>query len=433
MKSHLIYIILLFNVVCFAQKKYGLQECIDLALKNSNLTKLADLAYKSSSVDVITAKQNKLPSANAGIGHGLNFGRSIDPSTNGFINEQITRGGFNGQAYLPIWQANQLNNALKSSQYAEEANRWALKNEEANLQLQVTIAYLQILNNKELLVRAEMQEQTTMAQINRLKTLDAQGAIIPSQLSDMEGQLAQDQLNLLANEQDLKSAKLSLLQLMNIPYHESFDIQNSDGLNTINTKYDFSSTLLQHPMVKSNEFQIKSAELNLASAKSLKYPQLGFSLNLGSNYSSAYTINNEKVKYPKQLSNNFNYSGLVSLSIPILDGYRVRSQIKKAEIAIDRAKVNTDLAKNTVQQQIEQAGFLAEGARERYDLAEIQFKSFEKSFKIAEARFNNGTTNSTVEYIIAKNNYDRAQNLVITAKYEMAFRSKVLEFYSNIK
>ena len=145
------------------------------------------MSYKSSSVDVITAKQNKLPSANAGIGHGLNFGRSIDPSTNGFINEQITRGGFNGQAYLPIWQANQLNNALKSSQYAEESNRWALKNEEANLQLRVTIAYLQILNNKELLVRAEMQEQTTRAQIDRLKTLDAQGAINPSQLSDMEG------------------------------------------------------------------------------------------------------------------------------------------------------------------------------------------------------------------------------------------------------
>ena len=113
MKSHFLYIVLFCNAVCFAQKQYGLQECIDLALKNSNLTKLADLSYKSSSVDVITAKQNKLPSANAGIGHGLNFGRSIDPSTNGFINEQITRGGFNGQAYLPIWQANQLNNALK--------------------------------------------------------------------------------------------------------------------------------------------------------------------------------------------------------------------------------------------------------------------------------------------------------------------------------
>ena len=433
MKSHFLYIVLFCNAVCFAQKQYGLQECIDLALKNSNWTKLADLSYKSSSVDVITAKQNKLPSANAGIGHGLNFGRSIDPSTNGFINEQITRGGFNGQAYLPIWQANQLNNALKSSQYAEESNRWALKNEEANLQLRVTIAYLQILNNKELLVRAEMQEQTTRAQIDRLKTLDAQGAINPSQLSDMEGQLAQDQLNLLANEQDLKSAKLSLLQLMNIPYNESFDIQNNEGTNTIGTNHDFSSTLVQHPMIKSNEFQIKSAELNLASAKSLKYPQLGFSLNLGSNYSSAYTINNEKVKYPKQLSNNFNYSGLVSLSIPILDGYRVRSQIKKAEIAIDRAKVNTDLAKNTVQQQIEQASFLTVGAKERFDLAEIQLKSFEKSFKIAETRFNNGTTNSTVEYIIAKNNYDRAQNMVITAKYEMAFRSKVLEFYSNIK
>ncbi len=433
MKVVLTYILLLWATVHIAQKQYSLQECIDLALKNSNLTKLADLTYKSSIVDVTAAKQNKLPSASAGLGHGLNFGRSIDPSTNGFINEQITRGGFSGQAYLPIWQANQLNNSLKSFQFAEEANRWALKNEEANLELRVTVAYLQILNNKELLTRAEMQTKTTQAQIERLKTMDALGAIIPSQLSDLEGQLAQDQLNILGSEQDLKSAKLNLSQIMNIPYTESFDIHANDVINRPEAQYDFSTALLQHPMIKSNEFQIKSAELGLASAKSLRYPQLGLSLNLGSNYSSAYTINNEKVKYPKQLSNNFNYSGLVSLSIPIMDGYRVRSQIKKAEIAIDRAKVNTDLAKNTIQQQVEQAEFLADGAKARFDLAENQLKSFEKSFKIAESRFNNGTTNSILEYIIAKNNFDRAQNLVITAKYEMAFRNKVLEFYSNIK
>jgi len=433
MKSMFKYIMFFWATISIAQKQYSLQECIDLALKNSNLTKLADLAYKSSMVDVTSAKQNKLPSASAGLGHGLNFGRSIDPSTNGFINEQITRGGFNGQAYLPIWQSNQLNNSLKSFQFAEEANRWALKNEEANLELRVTVAYLQILNNKELLVRAEMQAKTTQVQIERLKTLDAQGAIIPSQLSDMEGQLALDQLSLLAGEQDLKSAKLNLVQLMNIPFSESFDVLTNELNPRTDIKFDFASTLLQHPMIKSNEFQIKSAELGLASAKSLRYPQLGLSLNLGSNYSSAYMINNEKVKYPKQLSNNFNYSGLVSLFVPILDGYRVRSQIKKAEIAIDRAKVNNDLAKNTIQQQVEQAEFLAEGAKTRFDLAESQLKSFEKSFKIAESRFNNGSTNSIVEYIIAKNNFDRAQNLLITAKYEMAFRNKVLEFYSNIK
>ncbi|MEP7267234.1 MAG: TolC family protein [Saprospiraceae bacterium] len=436
MKTNLIVIFLLVFNVSKSQNPYSLDQCIAIALKNSNVLYLTDLAHRESQVDVSRAKAFKLPSASAGVGHGLNFGRSIDPSTNGFINEQITRGGFSGNAYLPLWQANQLNNNLKSFQFAEEANRWSVKNEEANLKLRVTVAYMQILNYKELTTRAELQEGTTTDQVTRLRSLDAQGAIIPSQLTDLQGQYALDQLNTFSAKQEVKASKLALCQLMNIPYGETFDITDDSNLNIgiegVNmTKLN--DALSHHPMVKYRELEIKSAELGLAAAKAQQYPQLGISFNLGSNYSSAYRLNGEKVNYPKQLSNNINYSTLLSLNVPIIDGYRIKSQIKKSEIAIDRAKANTDLARNTIQQQVEEAKFLFDGAQQKYKLAESQVNSFQESFRIAETRFNNGTTNSTVEYILAKNNLARALNLLTTSKYEWVFRKKVLEFYSNIE
>lgn len=415
-----------------AQKQYSLQECIDLAKKNSSLTKLAALDVSSATLALTTAKQNKLPSASAGIGHGLNFGRSIDPSSNSFINQQITRGGFNGQAYVPIWQANQLNHSVKQFQFAEEAGKWALKNEEANLELRVTVAYLFYLNTKELNQRADIQVRTTLTQLDRLKTLLSQGVIVPNLLSDMEGQLALDQTNQLNSRQDIRNARLSLCQLMNIPYDENMDLVKEETSVTeeiIATGFSANA----HPLVKFREYQIKSAETGLLAAKANRYPQFGVSFNLGSNYSSAFTLNNEKVGYPRQLSNNFNYSGLLSLSIPLLDGYRVRRDIDRAKIDIDRAKTSSELAKNTIQQQIEEAKLLAMNANEKLALAQSQVISFEKSFKIAETRFNNGVTNSTVEYIIAKNNFDRSQNVLITARYELAFRKKVLEFYSRFK
>lgn len=414
------------------QKLYSLDECIDIALRNSIKTKLAVLAISDADIDLFRAKQFQLPNANAGIGHGLNFGRSIDPSTNGFINEQITRGGFNGNAYLPIWQDGALVKNILSSKYADTSAQYSLKSEQSNLKLQVTLAYLQLLTNKELAVRADLQEKTTANQLTRLKNMASQGAVVPNQVADMQGQFAQDQINTLASKQQIKAARLFLLQLMNLPYDESFDIQNETNAPVkVESMSKLVNALTNHPMIKAQEAQTKSAEYNLAYNKAQRVPQLGLSFNLGSSYSSAYRLNNAEVSYPKQLSNNFNYSGLIGLDIPILSGGRVRSAIKKSENAIARAKANTELAKNTIQQQIEEAKFQLNAAEEKFHLAEVQTKAFEESFKIAESRFNNGVTNSTVEYILAKKNYDQSQNQLIMYKYELSFRKSIVDLYSS--
>lgn len=433
-------LILVFFVLTFiggySQKTYSLEECISTALHNSQLVRVTDLKLKDAGIEVDRAAAFKLPSASAGIGHGLNFGRSIDPSTNDFINERITRGGFSAQAFQPLWQAGNTKQTIKQYQYAEEAARWTLKNEQENLQLQVTLAYLQVLNAKELAARSSQQELTTMEQLKRLKNLNDQGAILPNLYSDMQGQYALDQMNSLDARQAIKSAKLSLAQLMNVPYQESLEVATDASIEAIDQltfdNVNFDQAYIQHAMVKSSEFQIKSAEASLLAAKAERYPSLGLGADFGSNYSSAYRLQGDKVTYPKQLSNNFNYATYLSLNIPILNNARVRSNTRKAENAIELAQVNTEYARTFVQQKIEEARLLQANAVERYKVIQSQVDAFSESFRVEEARFNAGAIHS-VEYLIAKNNLDRAQNQLISAKFEIAFRNKILEYYAGIK
>ncbi len=406
-----------------------------MAIKNSQAVRRSALLLKDAAVDVSRATSAKIPSFDAGIGHGLNFGRSIDPSTNDFINERITRGGMSAQASLPLWQAGNINHTIKQAQYAQEASRWALKNEEDNLRLQVTLAYMQLLNNKELANRGLQQEEVTREQVQRLQNLNVQGAVLPHVLTDMQGQYAVDQMNTVDAKQAIRIAKLTISQLMNIPFDENTDVvaENSNvAIDPPGTQLNFERAFSQHAFIKSGEFQIKSAESSLSAVKAQRYPRLMLGADFGSNYSSAYTIAGEKVGYPRQLSNNFNYAGYFSLGIPILDNYRVRSNIRKAEHAIELAHVNMDWTKNTIQQRIEEAKLLQKNAIERYTLIESQVKAFSESFRIGEIRFNEGAIHA-VEYLIAKNNLDRAQNQLITSKYEWAFRNKILEFYSSIQ
>ena len=69
-------------------------------------------------------------------------------------------------------------------------------------------------------------------------------------------------------------------------------------------------------------------------------------------------------------------------------------------------------------------------SNEKYKILLQQVKDFEEAFKIAEVRFNEGASNQ-VEYLIAKNNYDRANINLISALYDYAFRMKILDYYQG--
>ena len=69
-------------------------------------------------------------------------------------------------------------------------------------------------------------------------------------------------------------------------------------------------------------------------------------------------------------------------------------------------------------------------AYERYKTLQQQVNAYTTSFKAAEARFGAGVGTS-VDYLIAKNNLDRANINLISAKYDFVLRKKVLDYYQN--
>ena len=81
-------------------------------------------------------------------------------------------------------------------------------------------------------------------------------------------------------------------------------------------------------------------------------------------------------------------------------------------------------------QAIEQAYFNMTAAQNRYKVLMAQVEAFKESFRIAEIRFNEGVITS-VDYIIAKNNLDRANINLISARYDFVLRTKILDYYQS--
>lgn len=418
-----------------AQPNYTLQSAIDTALARNIEVRQSDLLVEQAQVLQRQSKANLLPDLSATFNHGINQGRSIDPFTNQFVNQTVNFAGYGLNSGVVLFNGLRLQNTVKQFGAAYDASRMELQQAKDNLVLNVMLAYLQVLNTQDLLSAAIKQKEVSMEQFNRLEVLDKQGAISPSQLTDVKGQLMNDELNILNLRNTLETAKLSLAQLMNVPYQKTMVLERMNAEDFL-TKYELSSSevyqsaLKQFSLVKAVELRTKSSEYAWRASKGNLFPVVSVGGNMQTNYSSVAANASGKIPYRDQLSNNVFYTVNLGLTIPLFNNLRFRNNVKLANIEVRNNKLIEENTKVQLRQQIEQAHLNMTNAYDRYSALVEQVIAYSTSFKAAEARLTAGV-GTTVDYIIAKANLDRANIALISSRYDFVLRKKILDFYQN--
>lgn len=469
MKQIISIISFLFLYQASAQKQsapLSLRTCIETAIAHNLQVRQTAYQLATDKTSLLQAKASRLPVINGNIAHGINQGRSIDPFTNSYVNSEITQANYGINSSITLWNASSITNTIKQNQLNLQASEMSWQQEKDNVTINVILAYLQVLSSKEQLGIAEKQVAVTKGQVNRLITLNNSGAIAPATLYDMQGQLSGDQLSLLTIRNSLETAKISLAQLMNQPYSPTLELEPLET-TSVPVLYDatadqiFATASQQLAMIKAAEFRQQSARKNVLSAKALSFPTLSLNGGLGTNYSSVaskqlllgtndvataqyVTVNNtkipvfapqnnfssQKIGYGDQWKNNFNSSISINLQVPILNRMQAKTRIRQAEISAQRAAFESESIKTQVHRSVDQAYINMNTSFERYQALEKQVADFTASFRAAEVRFNSGV-NTVVEYMLAKNNVDRANANFVAAKYDYILRTKLLDFYQG--
>ncbi|MGN6490787.1 MAG: TolC family protein [Agriterribacter sp.] len=457
----------MLTVTGYAQNgTLSLKQCVETALSNNIPVKQTGLLTEAAKADWTKAKSNLLPDINGNWGYGWNQGRAIDPFTNTYIDQQFSSSNAGVSAGLTLFGGLQLQNLIRQTGYAYHASEMEWQQSKDKLTLDVILAYLTVLNNEDTWRIMSEQTEVTRKQVERLSILVEKGATGSYMLSDMKGQLATDELATITNYNALQTAKLNLSQLMNIPYNKDMQLQRlTEGelleMYPTGAAGVYAASLQNLAMVKAVDLRVKSAYKSYQVAKGGYYPFLRLNGSLGSNYSSVsntltpttieevatgdyVNINggrtlvykeqqnyaSNKISYNSQLKNNVGtYVGL-SLNIPIFNNLQVHTAVKKAKLQAKNAEYEAENTKVVLRQNIEKAHQDMVSSYERYKVLQEQVVQYKESFRSAEIRFNLGTIVST-EYLITKNNYDRARLNLTQTWYEYIFRTRILDFYQG--
>ena len=446
--------------------KLTLQQAVETALANNFDVQQNGLQMQAAQVNRKQSKLDLLPDLNGSATHGINQGRTIDPSTNAYINQNANFANYNLSSGVVLFQGLAAQNFIGQRTLEYQASKMDWQQAKDNLTINIILAYLQALNNEDLLTQSLNQAAFSEKQVGRLEILNQQGAIAPPTLYDLKGQYAGDQLAIINARNALESSKIALSQLMNIPYDKNMQLEKID-VGMLAVKYDvtpesiYQTALQQFAQVKAVDLRKQSAEKAVKVARGQLFPVLRFNGDASTAYLSAasqstlvsitdftssdYVLVNgtpspvvykqknfsyRKVAYGDQLNNNFSTSFSLGLTVPIFNSFRAHNRIKLAQITVKNNELIAKTTKTQLQQSIEQAYVNMTSAFDRYKTLLGQVNAYEESFKAAEIRFNAGEGTS-IDYLTAKNNLDRANINLISAKYDYALRTKVLDYYQG--
>lgn len=444
-----------------------LEYCIETALQNNLNLKSSQLKAETSEVNYRQSRADILPSLNADYNLGISNGRSIDPYTNGYLDQRLTYSNAGLRLNAVVFNGFRLLNTIRQNRYNLQAAEMEVEESRQNLVLNVTLAYLQILNNRELLKQTKARTETTERQLQRLSSLYKEGSGNPADYTDMQGQKALDRTAVIDAENSLKVSILNLYQLLNIdevPDTAFASLQAIDNME----KYPLSATevmddaLANLAAFKAKELRLDAAKNGVKVARAGYIPVVSVFGELNTNYSSTAEFLNEMgssvvetgdfvsidgqdhsvlreetqyegdpISYEDQFNNNLGSAVGVAVSIPLFNGFRARNNVALEKIKLEESRVDLQNTRLQLGQAIEQAFLDMESAFNRYHILTGQVKAFEESFRVNEVRFNNGVSN-IVEYITSKNNMDNARISLANAKYEYLLRVRVLDYYRGL-
>ncbi|MCE5204718.1 MAG: TolC family protein [Porphyromonadaceae bacterium] len=416
-----------------AQQQYTLTECIDIALENNRNIKQQELNRQQREIAYSQARADLLPNLNASAGQSFVFGRSIGLD-NTYVNTNSSQTSFGIGADITLFDGLRMKHNIDARKADMQASQADLEKMRDDIIMSVSTAFLQALLNRELLQIAETQLETTRADIARRTELVKSGRMAKGELYEQEAQLAREELNRVQAASNLKLALLDLAQIMELEKFDDFDVTAPPAETLISqtpllvSEAVYESALANRPIIRSMQYRIESSEKEKLMARSQLYPSLSFGANMGTGYYNMSGRNNDS--FSSQLRNNVSNSLGFSLRIPIFNKFQVRNNIQSAELAISNTRLEMDKTKLELRKQVEQAYYNAVGAKSRWEAAQKSVAASNEAYRFAEEKHESGRAN-TYELTLAKNNQTQALGEEAQAKYEYAFRLKILELLKD--
>ena len=422
-----------------AQETWTLDECVTYALEHN--LQLNDFEYtnQGNRETYRQSVRNLLPSVNASSSYLISYGRAEDPNTGTFVNQDFYSNNYSLESSIDLFQGFQKINSIKASKFLFKATQEEVLQQKYLLAFRVMQAFYDIQFFEGLVEISKEQLIVSQSNYNLVEKQVELGLKAGADLYEAESLLLTDKLNVTQSNNQLASAKLTLIQEMNLENTSEIAIQKDlqEEVSNFESEEMKSDSIYTEaraflPMIKAQEFRAKAAKKQVAVSRGRLYPSLSFFAGIGTGYfeTTRDTLGNTLPFREQFRDNTSQYIG-VNLNVPISNGWSARSRVKQSKIEKLRAENNLKTQEQELFQAIQQLV-------QDYNSLEVELiQSNQKmdaqnlAFTIAQKRYEKGLINA-LELFTAKNLYASAQNENLQVKLRSEINKSTLDFYRGL-
>lgn len=448
--------------------QWTLQDAISYALEHNISIQQNELNARLAKLTLRQSQYAQIPSLNLSPTYGWSYGRSIDPTTNQFVQGKYSFVSASASSNVLVFGWFAQRNTIAKNKFSLQAAQADLEQLRNDVSLNVATGFLRILMAREQIRVNEKQVALSAQQMAQTQKFADVGRVPELNVAQLEAQLASDSAALISAIADYTASVLDLKAILNLDFETPFEATIPDlpmeeriSLQNLNAEYIYEAAVKNIPSVRSSHLKLKAAEKNRDAMRGGLFPQLSLSGQLGSNWTSTYKqlvsyssdgtftptgayVNvggtNLDVMQPNivptyksvplftQLENNFRQTVSATLSIPIFNAWQSQFSLQQAKINVQSQELNQYQTELKLRQDVYKAHNDATNAIQKYYASLRSKEAAQRAFDFAEKRYQLGLTN-TVEYLITQNNLYKAEASLLNSKYDLIFKLKVIDYY----
>ncbi len=314
-----------------AQDAWTLQRCMHYAVEHNHEVKRAELELDNYKAGRTGAIGRFLPSVDASIGAQYNFGRAIDPETNGYTDVSTFYNGYSLQASLPVFDGFSRIHALRAAKASVLMGHQALRQKQNQTALSVLQAFANVAYYEGLVKMAEAKVAETTLLLRQTRLLEEVGRKSAADVAQVESQKSEADYELTRQQSLLASALLELKKGMNYPLTDSLRLTIDEI--TAREPRDYGSLPTSRNLVPDlliARYQMQASRHEWRQARASLYPSLSLSAGLNTTYYHTLHSNTGQ-PFHAQFSNNMGEYVGATLSIPLFNRLQTTTSIRRAK------------------------------------------------------------------------------------------------------
>jgi len=430
----LIQIAIFSNGILVAQKSRTLDQCINYAWENNFSVHNQELGVKIRNTDYHQSMNELYPILNFQTSFNQYFGRSIDPTTNSYIDVKFYNSAFGLSTSVDLFNGFMKLNTISMQRLNFEAEKNKLQQVRNEVAFTVINSYFNVLLQEGLTQIAWENFRLSRNQLDFTTKFVELGRKPGTDLLETEANMAADSFLLVQSYNLLEQATLGLKYQMNYPVDDSLVIDTlvlsifSGSIDTLSMDELYKAAAMVLPDLYYARNNLMAAKKAVQVSKGSFSPRLGFYAGWNSQYMETNRDSLDLIiPFSDQISNNSNEYLSLGLEIPLFSKFSKYTSLSKSKLLYQQAKTQYEDISYKLKMGVEKSLTEWRAARAEYESSLSQLAKSMKAYEAAEKKLEKGLIN-IIEFYIQKNKWIRAKTEVLRTGLQVLLKERYIRF-----